>query len=142
MAENKTRPGPVAAEDFIAAVTPEARRDEARMLDTLFRRVTGFAPLMWGPSIIGYGRYAYRYASGHAGEAAATGFSPRKAEHSIYILPGYQDYGAILVRLGKHRTGKACLYVRHLSDIDMDVLGELIAAGLRDLQVQWPVSPT
>jgi hypothetical protein len=97
---------------------------------------------MWGPSMVGYGSYAYRYESGHGGTALATGFSPRKAELSIYIMPGYQDYGAILTRLGKHRLGKACLYVRKLSDIDLGVLEELIRAGLDDLGKLWPVRPS
>lgn len=142
MSQNQTHPSPASVEDFIAAVTPEDRREEARRLDALFRRATGFGPLMWGPSIIGYGRYAYRYDSGRKGEAAATGFSPRKAEHSIYIMPGLQDHDAILARLGRHRTGAACLYVRRLSDIDMTVLEELVIAGLNALRARWQVTET
>lgn len=86
-----------------------------------------------GASIIGYGRYHYTYASGREGEFLATGFSPRKAALSLYIMPGYQDYGAILARLGKHRPGRSCLYVTKLEDIDMAVLEELIRAALADL---------
>lgn len=140
MAENKTKPNPVPVADFIAAVEPPARRAEAERLDALFRQVTGFTPAMWGPTIIGYGHYHYRYASGREGDAPATGFSPRKAELSLYIMPGYQDYAALLSRLGKHRLGKSCLYIRHLSEIDMDVLAELIATGLTDLGKFWPVN--
>lgn len=142
MAETKTKPTEVTFEEFIAGVEPEGRRTEAETLDALFRRATGWAPVMWGPSMVGYGSYAYRYESGHGGTALATGFSPRKAELSIYIMPGYQDYGAILTRLGKHRLGKACLYVRKLSDIDLGVLEELIRAGLDDLGKLWPVRPS
>lgn len=142
MSGNKTMPTAVPVADFLAAVEPAERRADALVLDALFRRVTGFAPVMWGPSIIGYGRYGYRYDSGRTGEACATGFSPRKAEHSIYIMPGYADYSAILSRLGRHRKGKACLYVRRLSDIDIEVLAELIRRGLDDLDARWPVSPT
>jgi hypothetical protein len=141
MAENKTKATAISVADFIAGVEPEARRDEARALDALFREVTGFPPKMWGPSIIGYGRYVYRYDSGHGGEMCATGFSPRAKEISIYILPGYQDYGPILARLGRHRTGKSCLYLRRLSDVDSDVLGELVARGMKDLSARWPVAP-
>lgn len=141
MAENKTKATEVTVADFIAAVEPEARRAEAQVLDALFREVTGFVPKMWGPTIIGYGRYAYRYDSGRTGEMCATGFSPRAKEISVYILPGYQDYGPILSRLGRHRTGKACLYVARLSDIDLSVLRELIAKGLADLSAKWPVTP-
>jgi hypothetical protein len=97
---------------------------------------------MWGPTIIGYGQYHYTYGSGRAGEFLATGFSPRKANLSIYILPGYADFGAILSRLGKHTIGKSCLYVNKLADIDLDVLEELIRAGLDDLGTRWPVLPT
>lgn len=96
---------------------------------------------MWGPSIIGYGKYDYRYKSGREGAFLATGFAPRKAAFSIYIMPGYTDFGDILSRLGKHRTGKSCLYVNKLSDIDPDILAELIRAGLDDLATRWPVRP-
>ncbi|MGL4309140.1 MAG: DUF1801 domain-containing protein [Paracoccaceae bacterium] len=138
--EAKTRQGgDVVA--FIEAIAPPERRAEARVLRDLFGKTTGFPARMWGPSIVGFGRYAYRYESGHAGEAAATGFSPRKAEISIYIMPGYQDYSAILSRLGPHRLGKACLYIRRLDRIDTGVLGELIRAGLADLGKLWPVLP-
>lgn len=142
MPENKTQPTDVAVADFIAAVEPPERRAEAAELDALFRRVTGFAPRMWGPSIIGYGSYHYRYASGREGDAPATGFSPRKADLSLYIMPGYADYGAILSRLGRHRLGKSCLYLRHLADADPEVLADLIRAGLADLDRMWPVMPS
>jgi hypothetical protein len=97
---------------------------------------------MWGSSMIGYGSYAYRYDSGREGESLATGFSPRKASLSIYVMPGYADYGAILDRLGKHKMGKSCLYVNKLADIDLDVLAELIKTGLDDLGRKWPVTPS
>jgi hypothetical protein len=142
MSENKTKPTEVAVEDFLAAVEPERKREEARELDALFRKVTGWSPVMWGPSMIGYGSYHYVYESGRAGDMLATGFSPRKAQHSIYILPGYADYGPILRRLGKHSKGKSCLYVNKLADIDLQVLAELIETGLKDLSAKWPVKPS
>lgn len=142
MARNKTQPTDIRPEDFIAAVAHPVRRADAETLDALFREVTGFRPQMWGPTIIGYGRYHYRYDSGRAGDFLATGFSPRKSNLSIYILPGYAEFGDILDRLGKHRLGKSCLYVNKLADIDLDVLGDLISAGLRDLGNRWPVRPT
>lgn len=142
MPENKTRPGAASVDEFIAAVEPERKREEARQLDRLFREVTGWRPVMWGPSMIGYGSYHYVYDSGREGDMLATGFSPRKARHSIYILPGYTDYAAILERLGKHTTGKSCLYINKLADIDLDVLAELISAGLSDLARTWPVKPS
>lgn len=139
---NKTQPTDISVESFLASVEPDRKREEARQLDALFRRVTGWQPLMWGPSMIGYGEYHYRYESGREGDFLATGFSPRKARHSIYILPGYGDYGDILARLGKHARGKSCLYVNKLADIDLDVLGELIEAGVRDLSRHYEVKPT
>ncbi|MGP1274981.1 MAG: DUF1801 domain-containing protein [Caulobacterales bacterium] len=141
MSENKTQATPVSVDEFLATIEPEHKREEARQLTALFAKVTGFEPVMWGPSIIGYGRYHYVYESGREGDFLATGFSPRKAQHSIYILPGYTDFGPILARLGKHSKGKSCLYVKRLSDIDMDVLAELIAAGLKDLDAKWTVQP-
>jgi Domain of unknown function (DU1801) len=140
MADAKTRPGGDVA-TFLAAVEPAGKREEALALDAFFRRVTGWEPVLWGGSMLGYGRYRYRYESGREGESLATGFSPRKAEHSIYIMPGYADFGGILARLGPHRMGKSCLYVRRLSEIDMEVLEELVRAGLRDLSARWKVEP-
>lgn len=140
MSPNKTQPTGADVATFLDAVEPPARAADARRLDQLFRAVTGFSPVMWGPSIIGYGRYHYVYASGREGDFLATGFAPRKAAHSIYIMPGYADFGGILGRLGKHRMGKSCLYVTRLADIDLGVLAELIRAGLEDLNRKWPVS--
>ncbi len=138
-AENKTRPTDVTVEDFLSGVEPEKKREEAKILDQLFRKVTGWQPVMWGPAIIGYGSYHYKYATGREGDMCATGFSPRKAQHSIYILPGYTDFQHYLDRLGMHSIGKSCLYVKKLADIDLDVLGELIEAGLKDLGEKYPV---
>ena len=131
--ENKTKPTDATVEDFLAGVEPEKKREEARVLDQLFRKITGWQPVMWGPAIIGYGSYHYKYASGREGDMCATDFSPRKAQHSVYILPGYADFGDYLDRLGKHTIGKSCLYFKKLEDIDLDVLAELIEAGLEDL---------
>lgn len=91
--------------------------------------------------MVGYGRYDYRYESGREGSFLATGFSPRKAKLSVYILPGYADFGDILSRLGKHARGKSCLYINRLDDVDEDVLAELIQAGLADLGRRWAVHP-
>lgn len=140
MSGNKTRPTGASVGDFLAAAPP-AKAQDAQRLDTLFRAATGFVPQMWGRSIVGYGRYHYRYASGREGDFLATGFSPCKAAFSIYIMPGYQDYGAILSRLGKHKTGKSCLYVNKLADVDLAVLEELIRQGVKDLNAVWPVAP-
>lgn len=142
MSGNKTQPSKTDVSHFIGGVAPASKRRDAEKLDQLFRAITGFQPVMWGPSIIGYGQYHYTYDSGRTGDFLATGFSPRKARHSIYIMPGYADYSDILARLGKHKMGKSCLYVNKLADINLDVLTELIRAGLSDLDKKWPVRPT
>ncbi|NBZ88480.1 DUF1801 domain-containing protein [Stagnihabitans tardus] len=121
---------------FLATLDPQ-RRAEAYSLIGLFSDVTGYAPVLWPGKIIGFGRYAYRYESGHAGVSLATGFSPRKAELSLYVNGADP---ALLERLGKHRAGKGCLYLRRLSDADPAVLKELIALGLQDLLSRWTVT--
>lgn len=130
--ENKTKPTEVDPKDFVAAVEPEKKRADAESLLDLFNRVTGLQPKMWGPSIIGYGRYHYKYESGREGEFMLTGFSPRKANLSVYILPGYRfgDMQEKLSRLGKHKLGKSCLYINKLADVDMDVLEEIVRDGV------------
>ncbi|WP_380053805.1 DUF1801 domain-containing protein [Falsihalocynthiibacter sp. SS001] len=136
---NKTQPTDVDVEAFLAAVTPEQKRADAFALDALFRRVTGYEPVMWGPSIIGYGRYHYKYESGREGDFLATGFSPRKANFSVYIMPGYTDFSKEREALGKHKVGKSCLYFKKLADINADALANLIRTGLDDLSKRWPV---
>ncbi|WP_428927986.1 DUF1801 domain-containing protein [Marinibacterium sp. SX1] len=128
--------------EYLAGVQPARRAGEARELDRIFRNATGYEPRMWGESILGYGRYHYTYASGRHGDFLATGFAPRKAALTIYIMPGYADFSEILGRLGKHRLGRSCLYITRLDDVDAGVLAELIRAGLRDLAGHWPVEPT
>ena len=115
---------------FIEAVEHPRRRQDAQTLLELFARVTGLEPKMWGASLVGYGRYEYRYDSGREGEFFLTGFSPRKSSLTIYIMPGYQDLSAMLERLGKHKLGKSCLYINKLDDVDLVVLEEIIQFGL------------
>lgn len=141
MSDQKTLPTNVDPEAFLATVEPPRRRAQGHELKALFDRVTGWQPRMWGPSIIGYGAYDYTYKSGRTGTWLATGFSPRKAALSIYIMPGYQDYGALLDRLGPHKMGQSCLYITRLDAVDHDVLAALIRAGLDDLAKLWPVRP-
>jgi Domain of unknown function (DU1801) len=141
MAQNKTTATPVTVEDFISGLPTEARRADARALDALFRHATGFAPRMWGPSIIGYGRYAYRYDSGRTGEMCATGFSPRSAAISVYGVIGPDGATALLDQLGKHRLGKGCLYIGRLADVDAGVLEQMIRTGSDDLGRRHEVHP-
>ncbi|CUK06601.1 hypothetical protein PH7735_03045 [Shimia thalassica] len=141
MSSNKTVPTKMDPSAFLEGIVPDRRKADALELLALFQDETGFDPVMWGPSIVGFGRYHYRYASGREGDFLATGFSPRKANFSIYIMPGYQDYADFLGDLGKHKCGKSCLYVNKLSDIDLTVLRHLIRTGLSDLNKIWPVTP-
>ena len=131
-AKNKTQVTATAPSDFIAGVEPEKKKQDAETLLTFFNRVTALEPKMWGPSIIGYGRYHYKYESGREGEFMLTGFSPRKQNLTVYIMPGYR-YDSMqekLSRLGKHKLGKSCLYINKLADVDMDVLEEIVLDGL------------
>ena len=129
MAEIKTKPTEAGVEGFIEAVDHPGKREDATALDALFRKVTGQRAKMWGPTIIGYGKYHYRYDSGHEGDMCRVGFSPRKARHSLYLLGcGGEDavMEALLARLGKHSRSVACLYVNKLADIDLGVLEQMI----------------
>lgn len=138
VADNKTVPTDIPPEEFIAGIEDARRRADAEELLEIMRARTGASPMMWGPSIIGFGRYHYRYASGREGDFMPIGFSPRKSAISLYI---YGDNGAraeILARLGTHKRGSSCLYVTRLSNIDTEVLGELIDDGLRRCAADWP----
>lgn len=144
MSDNKTLPTGTRVEDFIASVDHDRKREEARVLDALFRKVTDEDPVMWGPSIIGYGQYHYKYDSGREGDMCRTGFSPRKAKHSLYLMGCYcnPDAGAkndaLLARLGKYSKGASCLYVNKLADVDMDVLEELVRVNWQAMNEVYP----
>ena len=138
MSELKTRPNDSSVEAFIEAVDHPRRREDARVLLDLICRVTGEKPVMWGPSIVGFGSYHYRYASGQEGDWPIAGFSPRKQNLSIYIMPGFGKYGDLLSRLGKHKTGKSCLYVNKLSDVDIDVLENLVREAAMEMKRKYP----
>ncbi|WP_375175940.1 DUF1801 domain-containing protein [Pseudooceanicola sp.] len=139
MSDQKTQPTDVTPEAFLSGVQPPRRQAQGQELLELFGQVTGWPARMWGPSIVGYGVYDYTYKSGRTGTWMATGFSPRKAALSVYIMPGYQNYGAILDRLGPHKMGKSCLYITRLDAVDKGVLAELIGTGIDDLAKIWPV---
>lgn len=126
MAELKTKPTDLSVTDFLAAVEDDTRRRECRTVARIMKRVTGKRARMWGSSIVGFGSYHYRYASGREGDWFLTGFSPRKANLTLYIMSGFSRYAELLGKLGRHTTGKSCLYVKRLDDIDQDVLAQLI----------------
>ncbi len=144
MSEPKTIPTEVAVSEFIAAVEPERKREEAKVIDAIFRKVTGEQPKMWGPSIIGYGDYRTTYESGRDVHWLRTGFSPRKAKHSLYFMGGYCDAAAdkrreaMLAKMGKHSRGKSCVYVNKLTDIDLAVLEEIITDDWAEMNRLYP----
>ena len=125
MAEIKTKPTHVDVDDFIAAVDKPVRRADAQALRDMMERVTGEPATMWGPTIIGFGSYHYRYASGHEGDMPRVGFSPRSANLVLYV-GGFPEYEALLAKLGKHKRSTACLYLNKLADVDLDVLEEIV----------------
>lgn len=128
--EPKTKQTSLAPADYIAGLDDGTRKRDAEMLLPWFEKVTGLKGRMWGPSMIGFGRYAYTYETGHSGEAMMTGFSPRKANMVCYIMPGYRDISDKLARLGPHKIGKSCLYLGKMSAIDMDVLEDIVLEGV------------
>ena len=139
MAENKTKPTEVSVEDFLRAVPDERKRADALVLCQLLREVTGSEPKMWGGSIVGFGTYTYTYGTGRTGDWPVTGFSPRKQNLTVYILPGFDRYDELLARLGKFKIGKSCLYFNRLDDIDPDVLRSLVAESAKAMEAQYPV---
>jgi hypothetical protein len=134
MAELKTKATGSSVEAFIDGIANDRRRDECRRLIALMTRVTRAQPVMWGPSIVGFGAYHYRYASGREGDWFLTGFSPRKAALTLYLMGGLERQEALLRRLGKYKAGKGCLYVKSLGDIDVNVLRSLLTATVRQLK--------
>lgn len=138
MAETKTRPTAVSVEELIAAVPHPGRREDAGVLVRLLAGISGEPPVMWGPSIIGFGRYHYRYESGHEGDAPLLGFSPRKANTVLYMSAYHDERADFLSRLGKHKSGQSCVYVNRLSDIDLDVLAEMARWTIRTTKERYP----
>lgn len=129
-AKNKTQPTRQSVDAFLDSVDNDRRRDDARTINALMKRVTGAEPKLWGSSIVGFGDAHYVYESGREGDWFKVGFSPRKANLVLYIMPGFSEYGSLMERLGKHRTGKSCLYINKLADIDLAVLEELVARSI------------
>jgi len=139
MADNKTRPagGKAAVQALIEGVDHAGRKEDAGVLLELMQRLSGEPPVLWGPSIIGFGSYHYNYDSGREGDGPLLAFSPRKANMVVYIMPGFSGFEAKLARLGKHKLGKSCLYLGRLKSIDMDVLTELLVADLAQMRKKY-----
>lgn len=134
MAELKTKENDASVDEFLASVEHTKRREDAFKIKETMERLTGCAPKMWGSSIVGFGAYDYTYKSGHSGRWAMTGFSPRKTALTVYIMPGFSKYDALMAKLGKYKTGKSCLYINKLEDIDQAVLEELISLSFERMK--------
>ena len=137
MVELKTRETDAGVDAFLDGVANDKRRQDARVVLDMMARITGWPPKMWGDSIVGFGSYRYRYASGHGGVSFITGFSPRKQALTVYIMQGFSRYDALMSRLGKYKIGKSCLYVNKLEDIDLAVLEELIRLSVAFMQEKY-----
>jgi hypothetical protein len=136
MAENKTKATAVDPHDFINRVEDEQKRKDSKELVRLMSDVTGKPPKMWGPTIVGFGKYRYKYESGREGEICLTGFSPRRPSLVLYIGPGLEDK-VLMSRLGKHKTGKGCLYIKKLDDIDRTVLKKLVVQSVAEMRKRY-----
>jgi Domain of unknown function (DU1801) len=135
MAGNKTKPTELSVAAFIETISDEARRSDAKALVELMQTATGEKPKMWGPSIIGFGSYHYTYESGREGDMPVVGFSPRKAATVLYGLIGSGDASAMLAKLGKHTTGKGCVYVKKLADVEQKVLKTMVSKSFKSKPV-------
>ena len=138
MAENKTKPTKLSVATFIDTLPDPAKRADAKAIVKLMQSATGEKPKMWGPSIIGFGSYHYKYESGREGDMPLIGFSPRKAANVLYGLHGSSDSKALLAKLGKHTTGKGCLYIKNLADVDQQVLGDMAEKSVAATRARSP----
>ncbi len=138
MSKLKTKPTEVSAESHIAAIAKEEQRNDARTLLTLMRRVTKQEPRMWGPTLVGFGSYHYKYASGHEGDSALAAFAARGRDLVVYIEESFEGRDVLLAKLGKHKTGKVCVYMRSLADVDLKVLETLVARSVAETKRRYP----
>lgn len=137
MAELKTKQTTASVAEFIAAIADEDRRADCEAILSLMAAVTGEEPAMWGTSIVGFGSYRYKYASGREGVWPLTGFSPRKRNLTLYIMTGFDRYPELIANLGTYTTGKSCLYIKRLADVDIDTLRELVEASVRRMEKKY-----
>lgn len=138
MYKQKTTETDADALAFIEEIEPRAKREDAYRLLEMFERVSGYPPKMWGPSIIGFGSYHYVYATGHEGDAPIVGFSPRKAKHSLYFTTDEEKRSALLAKLGKYKSGKSCVYINKMADVDEEVLEQLIVETMAHIRKIHP----
>ena len=138
MSELKTKRNDGDVRGYLESVTNKRRREDALVMLELMREITGEPPEMWGSSIVGFGSYHYRYASGREGDWPIVGFAPRKQSLTLYIMPGFDRYEALMAKLGKYKTGKSCLYINKLDDVNMETLKALIAESVEYMRRAYP----
>lgn len=134
MAELKTKVNNKSVHKFISGIQDPQKRQDSHALAQMMKQLTKEEPKMWGDSIVGFGSYHYKYASGREGDMPITAFSPRKQNLTLYLMPGFDRHADLLARLGKHSTGKVCLYIKKLDDVDMNTLRELVKLSMEDLK--------
>jgi hypothetical protein len=137
MAELKNKQTKASVEKFINSVSDKKRREECNTILKLMKHITKSEPKMWGGSMVGFGSYHYKYESGREGDWFITGFSPRKQNLTLYVMAGFEGYAELMKKLGKHKTGKSCLYVKRLEDIDMNLLKELLSKSFEHVRKQF-----
>jgi len=138
MSAPKTKPTKVSVESHIAAIANEEQRNDARSLVALMRKVTRQEPRMWGPSIVGFGSYHYKYASGHEGDSALAAFAVRGRDLVVYTEADFEGRDGLLAELGEHKTGKVCVYIRRLANVDLKVLEKLVARSVAETKCRYP----
>jgi len=137
MADIKTKPNKISVEKFLKSVSDESKREDSLKVLELMKKITKDEPVMWGPSIVGFGKYHYKYESGREGDMCITGFSPRKQALTIYVMPGFKRYDSLMKKLGKYKTGVSCLYIKKLENIDMKVLKKLITESVKYMKKKY-----
>ncbi len=140
-AKNKTIENETSVQDFLNSVKDEQKREDSFKILDMMQEISGYEPKMWGTSIIGFGSYHYKYDSGREGDMCRIGFSPRAQSLTLYMITGYSESSDDLARLGKHKTGKSCLYIKRLSDVDEDVLRDMIQKDLDKMAEKYPIEP-
>jgi len=138
-AKNKTTATEKSVRDFLNSVKDDQKREDSFKILSMMERLSGYEAKMWGSSIIGFGEYHYKYESGREGDMCRIGFSPRTQNLTLYMIPGYSEYADELSRLGKHKIGKSCLYIKRLSDVDESVLEEMIIKDLKAMDEKYPL---
>ena len=137
MAENKTKPTNASVTEFVNSIDDNQKRADVKRIAAMMRKATGKRAKMWGPSIVGYGQYHYKYASGREGDFMITGYSPRKQALTVYVIPGFKHFPDEMKKLGKFKTGSSCLYIKRLSDVDEKVLERLIVKSVKHMRKHY-----